>query len=181
MPRARLTGAIAAATASLDKRSPSATFSPGQFVVEQYVLTNPALNYAQFLLRAILPTVLHVVVAISGGYASDQNLLPAAGGLAGVRRRQSADRACRQTRAAICIFCLIMVAVAAVHPWRLRGSVPRRRLDGRRRGLPVVARLFVLGALFPLLVRNLPLGLSLTGSFARRPSASLASASRSSR
>ena len=35
--------------------------TPGPLVVEQYVLTNPALNYAQFLLRAILPTVLHVV------------------------------------------------------------------------------------------------------------------------
>ena len=33
------------------------------------MLTNPALNYVQFLLRAILPTVLHVVIAIAGGYA----------------------------------------------------------------------------------------------------------------
>ena len=41
----------------------------GPLVVEQYVLTNPALNYAQFLLRAILPTVLHIVIAISAGYA----------------------------------------------------------------------------------------------------------------
>jgi ABC-2 type transport system permease protein len=38
-------------------------------VPEEYVLANPALNYAQFLLRAILPTVLHVVVAISAGLA----------------------------------------------------------------------------------------------------------------
>ena len=29
----------------------------------------PALNYAQFLLRAVLPTILHVVTAISAGYA----------------------------------------------------------------------------------------------------------------
>ena len=33
------------------------------------MLSNPALNYAQFLLRAVLPTVLHVVIAISAGYA----------------------------------------------------------------------------------------------------------------
>ena len=33
------------------------------------MLANPALNYAQYLLRAILPTVLHVVVAISAGLA----------------------------------------------------------------------------------------------------------------
>ena len=48
---------------------PATAFTPGPLVVEQYVLTNPALNYAQFLLRAILPTVLHIVIAISGGYA----------------------------------------------------------------------------------------------------------------
>ena len=41
---------------------------PG-LVPEEYVLSNPALNYAQFLLRAVLPTVLHVVIAISAGYA----------------------------------------------------------------------------------------------------------------
>jgi ABC-2 type transport system permease protein len=41
---------------------------PG-LVSEEYVLANPALNYAQFLLRAVLPTVLHVVIAISAGYA----------------------------------------------------------------------------------------------------------------
>jgi ABC-2 type transport system permease protein len=41
---------------------------PG-LVAEEYVLANPALNYAQFLLRAVLPTVLHVVVAISAGLA----------------------------------------------------------------------------------------------------------------
>src|SRR6185369_4376985 len=44
-------------------------FTPGPLVVEQYVLTNPAMNYVQFLLRAILPTVLHVLIAIAGGYA----------------------------------------------------------------------------------------------------------------
>jgi ABC-2 type transport system permease protein len=41
---------------------------PG-IVAEEYVLSNPALNYAQFLLRAVLPTVLHVVIAISAGFA----------------------------------------------------------------------------------------------------------------
>ena len=41
---------------------------PG-LVPEEYVLANPALNYAQFLLRAVLPTVLHVVIAISAGLA----------------------------------------------------------------------------------------------------------------
>ena len=44
-------------------------YKPGVLVAEQYVLSNPALNFAQFLLRAVLPTVLHVVIAIAGGYA----------------------------------------------------------------------------------------------------------------
>src|SRR3954447_4983568 len=42
--------------------------APG-LMPEEYVLTNPALNYAGFLLRAVLPTVLHVVIAIAAGYA----------------------------------------------------------------------------------------------------------------
>jgi len=42
--------------------------TPG-LVPEEFVLTNPALNYAEFLLRAVLPTVLHVVIAISAAYA----------------------------------------------------------------------------------------------------------------
>ncbi len=42
--------------------------TPG-LVPEEYVLTNPALSYAEFLLRAVLPTVLHVVIAISAAYA----------------------------------------------------------------------------------------------------------------
>ena len=41
----------------------------GALVVEQYVLTNPALNYAGFLLRAVMPTTLHVVIGIATAYA----------------------------------------------------------------------------------------------------------------
>ena len=33
------------------------------------MLTNPAVNYAAFLLRSVMPTVLHVVIAICTGYA----------------------------------------------------------------------------------------------------------------
>ena len=43
--------------------------APGVLVAEHYVLSNPALNFAQYLLRAVLPTVLHVVVAIASGSA----------------------------------------------------------------------------------------------------------------
>ena len=41
----------------------------GPLTVEEYVLTNPALNYAGFLLRAVMPTMLHVVIAIAACYA----------------------------------------------------------------------------------------------------------------
>ena len=32
-------------------------------------MVNPQRNYAQFLLRALLPMVIHVVIALSAGYA----------------------------------------------------------------------------------------------------------------
>ena len=64
-----LQAAVSAAVAQLPTSAAGSAFAPGPLVVEQYVLTNPALNYAQFLLRAILPTVLHIVIAISAGYA----------------------------------------------------------------------------------------------------------------
>ncbi len=61
--------AISAATAALPHDADGGGYKPGALVAEQYVLSNPALNFAQFLLRAVLPTVLHVVTAIAGGYA----------------------------------------------------------------------------------------------------------------
>lgn len=61
--------ASAAAATLVRAAAPAAGAGTGPLVVEQYVLTNPALNYAQFLLRAILPTVLHVLIAVGGGYA----------------------------------------------------------------------------------------------------------------
>ena len=41
----------------------------GSLVAETIVLVNPQRNYAQFLLRTLLPMVLHVVIAIAAGYA----------------------------------------------------------------------------------------------------------------
>jgi len=61
--------AVAAAIAALPKQSLSTSWRPGPLVVEQYVLRNPALNYIQFLARSIMPTVLHVMVAIAGAFS----------------------------------------------------------------------------------------------------------------
>src|SRR6516164_7909450 len=41
----------------------------GSLVAETIVLVNPARNYAQFLLRALLPMVIHVIIALAAGYA----------------------------------------------------------------------------------------------------------------
>src|SRR5262249_48644280 len=41
----------------------------GSLVAETIVLVNPARNYAQFLLRALLPVVTHIVIALAAGYS----------------------------------------------------------------------------------------------------------------
>lgn len=163
-----ISNAIAAATATLPPTSPakSASFKPGSLLVEQYVLTNPALNFAQFLLRAILPTVLHIVTAIAAGYAvgsefstrSQRAWMRAAGGspLAALVGKFAPLFA---------IFILMMVVVAVI----IHGfyHIPFRGnsiLMGAAACLLVIAYLSV-GALFQLLVRNLALGLSLTAIF----------------
>jgi ABC-2 type transport system permease protein len=64
-----ISNAISAATATLPRAADGGGYKPGVLVAEQYVLSNPALNFAQFLLRAVLPTVLQVVVGIAGCYA----------------------------------------------------------------------------------------------------------------
>src|SRR6476646_5046540 len=66
-----LSDSLAAAvgdTASAARGAPQAP-SIGSLVAETIVLVNPARNYAQFLLRPLLPMVLHVVIALAGGYA----------------------------------------------------------------------------------------------------------------
>lgn len=162
---AALTAAINAATASLPPTSPAhgASFAPGALVVEQYVLTNPALNFAEFLLRAVLPTVLHVVTAIAGGYAVGSEFSS--------RSRKAWLRAAGGSKLAaligklaplFAIFILMMVLVAVI----IHGAfaIPFRGdsvLIGAAACLLVIAYLSI-GALFQLLTRNLALGLSLT-------------------
>src|SRR5262249_28870033 len=41
----------------------------GSLVAETIGLVNPQRNYAQFLLRTLLPMVVHVVIALAAGYA----------------------------------------------------------------------------------------------------------------
>src|SRR5271167_1916983 len=163
-----LSSAISAATATLSSKSvaQTPTFAPGSLVVEQYVLTNPALNYAQFLLRAILPTILHVVTAISAGYAVGSEFTSRS-------RRAWLATAGGSPLAALVgklaplfgIFMLMMVVGAGI----VHGlfAVPFRGdpiLMGAAACLLLLGYL-ALGALFQLLVRKLAVGLSLTAIF----------------
>ncbi len=160
-----LSAAITAATATLPPTSPvrSAAFAPGSLVVEQYVLSNPALNFAQFLLRAVLPTVLHVVVAIAGGYAVGSEFTTRSQS-AWMRAAGGSPLAALVGKLAplFGIFMLMMVVVAViihgVYQITFRGDSV---LMGAAACLLVIAYLSI-GAMFQLLVRNLALGLSLT-------------------
>ncbi|MDA6584426.1 hypothetical protein OSK85_25530, partial [Escherichia coli] len=43
--------------------------SIGTLSAETIALVNPQKNYAQFLLRALLPTIIHVVITLAAGYS----------------------------------------------------------------------------------------------------------------
>ena len=135
----------------------------GPLVVEQYVLTNPAINYAAFLLRAVMPTVLHVIIAIATGYAVGSEFS---------RRSRRAWLRCAGGNAFVALagkllplfavfFVLLAVDALILHAGfelSYRGDI----------GLIIIAAAFfilayqALAVLLQLLVRNLPLGLSLT-------------------
>jgi ABC-2 type transport system permease protein len=159
-----LAAAVSAATATLPAtQAGSPGYTPGPLVVEQYVLTNPALNYAQYLLRAILPTVLHIVVAIAAGYAvgsefGSRNMaewLEAAGG---DPLTALVGKLAPYFGIFVLLFAVDAVTIHGAYQVPFRGSAV---LTGVAGCLLVVAYLS-LGALFQLLVRNLAFGLTLT-------------------
>lgn len=144
--------------------APAASAAPGKIVVESYVLTNPALNYVQFLLRAILPTVLHVIVAIAGGYAvgsefgrhREGDWVETAGG--------SAFAALAGKLAPYLLIFAVQMTVGStiIHGYF---EIPFRG-DSGLLGLAALLMLsayLALGAMLQLLVRNLAVGLSLVG------------------
>jgi ABC-2 type transport system permease protein len=136
----------------------------GTLVVENVVLVNPERNYAQFLLRSLLPMVLHVVIAISAGYAVGSEFkrrslrawLRCAGGnpivaLAG------------KLTPLFVVFAVMMMVVTIIIDG-LFGIAFR----GDAAMMIAAAALFVigylaLGALLQLVTRNLLTGLSATG------------------
>lgn len=161
-----LQAAANAAVATLVPAAAKTAGPPGPLVVEQYVLTNPALNYAQFLLRAILPTVLHVLIAIGGGYAvgsefagrGGRSWIEAAGG--------SPLTALVGKLAPYFGIYLVMMAVGlgiihGLYKVPFRGNA----LVVAAAACLLITAYLSLAALLQLLVKNLPVGLSLTGIF----------------
>src|SRR5262249_30051085 len=136
----------------------------GSLVAETIVLVNPERNYAQFLLRTLLPMVIHVIIALSAGYAvgsefrrrSMRTWLACAGGdpvvaLAG------------KLAPLFVVFFFIMLSVALILEGLLgisfKGDVPMIVVAG---SLLIVGYL-AFGALLQLLLLDLATGLGLTG------------------
>jgi len=136
----------------------------GALVAETIVLVNPETNYAQFLLRALLPMVIHVVIALAAGYAVGSEFR---------RRSMRTWLACAGGNPIVAlagklaplfgIFFVIMLSVALILEGMLgisfKGDVPMMVVAG---SLLIVGYL-ALGALLQLLVRDLATGLGLTG------------------
>lgn len=157
-----LSDSLSAATkGAAEKRAPTAA-RIGSLVPETIALVNPGRNYAQFLLRTLLPVVIHVVIALAGGYSvgsefrrrSMRSWLACAGGnpvvaLAG------------KLAPLFAIFFLIMLFVPLIvegmFEISFNGDLPMMVAAG---SLLIIAYLS-LGALLPLLVRDLSAGLGL--------------------
>jgi ABC-2 type transport system permease protein len=146
--------------------TPTAPTPPriGTLVIETIVLVNPEKNYAQFLLRALLPMVLHVVITIAAGYAVGSEFR---------RRSMRSWLACAGGNATVAlagklaplfgIFFLIMLS----EPLILEGALGVS-FRGNVLMMVVAASLLIvsylaIGALLQLLVRDLATGLGLTG------------------
>ncbi len=159
-----LSDSLSEATKHATARAAPKASRIGSLVAETIVLVNPQRNYAQFLLRALLPMVVHVIIAIAAGYAvgsefhrrSMRTWLACAGGnpivaLAG------------KLAPLFGIFFVIMMSVPLILEGLLgiafKGDVPMVIAAGSLLTIGYLA----LGALMQLLVRDLATGLGLTG------------------
>jgi ABC-2 type transport system permease protein len=159
-----LSDSLSAATASAAGPAAPKAARIGALVPETIALVNPERNYAQFLLRTLLPVVLHAIITLAGGYSvgsefrhrSMREWLEYAGGnpitaLAG------------KLALLFAIFFFIMLSV----PLILEG-IFNIRFNGNAPMIVIAASLVIiaylaLGALLQLLVRDLPTGLGLSG------------------
>src|SRR4029077_7502139 len=156
----------AAAAAAPAKRAAPTAASIGKLTGETIALVNPQKNYAQFLLRALLPTIIHVVMTLAAGYSvgsefrrrNAREWLESAGG-------DPVVALVGKLTPLFGIFFLIMLAEAffleGVLKIPFRGDLP---LMVAAASLLIVAHLS-LGALLQLLTGDLASGLGLAGLF----------------
>ena len=156
----------AAAVAAPAKRAAPAPTYIGTLAGETIALVNPQKNYAQFLLRALLPTIIHVVITLAAGYSVGSEF----------RRRDA--RAWLESAGGDPIVALvgklaplfgIFFLMMLVEPLFLEGvlQIPFR---GDLPLLVIAASLLIvahlsLGAFLQLLTGDLATGLGLTGLF----------------
>jgi len=157
-----LTAAVENA-ASAARGAPQAAHT-GSLVAETIVLVNPARNYAQFLLRALLPMVLHVVIALAAGYAVGSEFH---------RRSMRAWLACAGGNPVIAlagklaplfaVFLVFMLTLPLILEGLLgisfRGDTPMVTIAA----VLLIVGYLALGALMQLLVSDLATGLGITG------------------
>jgi ABC-2 type transport system permease protein len=156
----------AAAVAAPSKRAAPAPASIGALSGDTIALVNPQKNYAQFLLRALLPMIIHVVITLAAGYSVGSEFrrrdarawLESAGG-------DPVVALVGKLAPLFGIFFLIMLAEAlsleGVLQIPFKGDLPLVLFAAL---LLIVAHLS-LGALLQLLARDLATGLGLTGLF----------------
>jgi ABC-2 type transport system permease protein len=159
-----LSDSLTAAVRRAAVRAAPKAATVGSLVAETIVLVNPARNYAQFLLRALLPMVLHVVIAISAGYAVGSEFR---------RRSMRVWLACAGGNPIVAlagklaplfaIFFVFMFSVPLLLEGLLgilfRGDVPMMVISG----VLLIVGYLALGALLQLVVCDLAVGLGLTG------------------
>jgi ABC-2 type transport system permease protein len=149
--------------ASAARGAPQAS-AIGSLVAETIVLVNPAKNYAQFLLRTLLPMVLHVVIALAAGYAvgsefsqrSMRTWLACAGG-------NPIVALVGKLAPLFAIFFGIMLSTPLILEGLLgisfKGNTPMMVVAA----MLLIIGYLALGALMQLVVRDLATGLGLTG------------------
>jgi ABC-2 type transport system permease protein len=149
--------------ASAARGAPQAS-AIGSLVAETIVLVNPTKNYAQFLLRTLLPMVLHVVIALAAGYAVGSEFS---------QRSMRAWLACAGGNPIVALagklapLFAIFLVIMLMEPLILEGLLGIS-FKGNTPMMVVAAMLLIvgylaLGALMQLLVRDLATGLGLTG------------------
>jgi ABC-2 type transport system permease protein len=161
-----LSDSLAAATRSAAARAAPKASRVGSLVAESIVLVNPERNYAQYLLRALLPVVLHVVIALAAGYSvgsefrrrSMRTWLSCAGGnpivaLAG------------KLAPLFGIFVVLMLSVALILEGLFGISFKGDAAMMIVAGMLLIISYLAVGALMQLLARDLVTGLSFTGLF----------------